>query len=96
MIKVHTFIKEYFFLICLFGVICRIIAIGASIGDALALLSICAIWGWLQFLHKKDDSWKTSIINHINELKLEISSLKINQNVRKINEPRPKQEKRYF
>lgn len=79
------------------SLIVKIVLSGASIGDALALIGVAGLIGYNTFLTRKDDEWKRHIERELIDIKNSVTSVKINQNVKKMHSVAEKPEsKRYF
>ena len=75
----------------------RLIALGANVGDALALVSIAGVLAYKWFLHKKENDVVSKFQQDIDDLKNQMQALKIDKIVKRSvpNEPQ-KEAKRYF
>jgi hypothetical protein len=72
--------------LCLIALCARTVTVGASIGDSIAILSICGLVGYVKFLNKQDKTWMKNILEEISSLKNFMTSLKMSQEVKKVHE----------
>ncbi len=76
----------------------RLIALGASIGDAIALVSLVGIFGFFRFLDRKKVEQYDYLEKEIENLKNGLQSVKVSQGLTrgKLNEQKADSNKRYF
>lgn len=77
----------------------RLISVGASIGDAIALISLVAIYGFMRFMDRQQVEQYNELKEEIENLKNNIQSVKLSVGLRKQNEPQAPSngiKKRYF
>ncbi len=77
----------------------RLIAVGATIGDAIALISLVGIYGFVKFMDRHRVEQYNELKEEIENLKNNIQSVKLSVGLRKQNEPQAPSngiKKRYF
>jgi len=83
----------------LFFLIIRILIFSATIGDSIAIIGLSALIGYQKMLSNKEDDWKTTVQEELNDVKNQLVSLRMNTHmVRKNNEQKIQSDagKRYF
>lgn len=76
----------------------RIVAFGASWGDAIAMIALAGLYGYHKYLNRKDILWIKTVEKEITDLKNAVQSVKMKQSARSIYERNKEEEKpkRYF
>ena len=74
----------------------RLISVGATLGEALALISFVGIYGFLKFLEKSKMEDQQKITAELENLKNAIQSVKMAQGLKKQHESQTTPNKRYF
>ena len=75
----------------------RLIILGSSIGDALALVSIAGVLAFRWYLNKGKDLVTQELLQDMEEIKKSLSALKIDKIVKqRVPSNEPQKEKRYF
>lgn len=76
----------------------RLICLGASIGDAIALISLVAIYGFMHFMDKDKVEQFEDIQDQLKKMNDAISGTRLAQNLTpmRTTSNEPKKEKRYF
>jgi len=65
-------------LCCLLGITIRILVKGASVGDSIALLAVCALYGYQAYVEScKEVPINDTIKQQVTELRDAINSLKV-------------------
>ena len=81
-------------LICLIAFVIRLLIVGASVGDSIALLGLAGLFGFIKFISKKDEDWKLLIEKELKQLRNEVISARLNNTiVRKANEAKTSTQK---
>ena len=87
-------------MICLIAITVRIVLIGASIGDSIAYLGLCGLFGFVYYTNSLNATWMKTMTENLKVLRDEVSGMKVSQNMRKMNDTAQKKpqakEKRFF
>jgi len=97
--KLKEYIKKINIpMVCLTAFVVRIVVLGASVGDSIALVGLASLFGFAIYLNRKDTSWKEIIERELQKVKQELQSNRLNNNIiRKSNEAKkPEEGKRWF
>jgi hypothetical protein len=92
-------IKEFFLNFSMPLILCsafvgKIIIYDASLGDSIALLGLCGLYGYHLFLNKEKARQSDNIQRDIKLIRDEVQAIKMGKTFRKTYEKNP--EKRYF
>ena len=83
-------------MVCMIAITVRIVVFGANIGDSLSLIGIVGLLGYLKYLNKSDQTWMRDVQNEVKKLRDAMTSVKMQQGIRKTHERPQDKDKRWF
>lgn len=81
-------------LLCLYIVKCM--ALGTNIAEALVALGLTGLYGYKMFQNKREVVRREQLDKEIQEIKAELTGMKMGLNMKKAHDVQQKKDKRYF